>query len=182
MDHDHDEHEHTEEIETPVHQHETERIVHRAEPSEERVTEREVVYRSNWSPAQIMALVAGVFFIVMGGIAMARGGLDFTAHVEVGGFHHTPLLGLIEVLVGIFMLAMGAIPGQDRTGLVFTGSLLLAFGLVVAFQGESFHPWLGTHANIGWLYVIIGAVLLVVALVSPVIMQSDRRIYGRRSG
>lgn len=178
--HDHD-HDDTQEFDAPAHQHEHETVVHRTEPAQERVQEREVVYQSNWSPAQIVALVGGVFFIVLGGIAMARAGLgDFTTHTQVGGFHHTTLLGLLELILGIFMLAMGAIPGVDRTGMIFTGSLLFAFGLVVGIQGESFHGLLGTHSNNGWLYVIIGGILLIVAVVSPVIFQSDKRTYDRR--
>jgi hypothetical protein len=181
-DHHHDEHEHeTQEFEPPAHRQETEQTVYRREPAEERVAEREILYRSSWSPAQIVALIAGVFFIVMGGIALARGGFgDFTAHVEVGGFHHTPVLGLVELLLGILLLAMGAIPGVDRTGLIFLGALFFAFGLVLAFQGESFHGLLATHSNNGWLYVLIGGILLIVALVAPVILEDrSRRIYGR---
>lgn len=171
MEHDtHDHHRHdTEELDLPAED--------RAGPSpapEPAPRQRTTVYRSTWSPAQMIALAGGIFFVVLGGIALARGGLqDLLTHVSVGGFHHTSLLGLVELTVGLLMLAMGAIPGTDRSGMIFMGSLLLAFGIVVGVQGESFHAVLGTHSNNGWLYVLVGTVLLIAALVAPIVLDRE---------
>ncbi len=178
--HDHDDHDHDTAELPPVGYQERRRTAYGPEATTRR-EEREVVYRSSWSPSQIVALVGGVLFAVLGGIALARGGFgDVTAHIEVGGFHHTSLLGLIEIGLGLLLLAMAAIPGVERSGLVFVGALALAFGIVVVVQGEAFHGVLGTHANNGWLYVLFGGILLIAALLAPMIFQ-DRTVYGRSS-
>lgn len=161
---------------------ERERLVYRQpERREEHVAQRETVYRSAWSPAQIVALIGGIFFIVLGGIALARAGFaGVFDHVEVGGFHHTPVLALVELVLGILLLAMGAIPGVERSGLIFIGGLSIALGIVFAVQGESFHRVLGTHRNTGLLYLLFGGILVVVALAAPVVLEDrSRTVYGR---
>lgn len=136
------------------------------------------VSNTPWSPAQIVALVIGLFYIVLGGVAMARTGLNFNnivdSHVTVAGLHHSMLLGLIEFLFGLIVLGAGALPGADRAGMITTGVIAIGIGLVIAIEPRAFHNWLGTHAGNGWLYAITGIVLLVTAMVAPMIW-SDRR-------
>src|SRR5207244_31797 len=73
-----------------------------------------------WSPAQVVALAIGLFFAVLGGIALARTGLDLNdVHhphriAGWGDWHHTPLLALIELGFGVLMMLAGALPGAWR--------------------------------------------------------------------
>jgi hypothetical protein len=141
------------------------------------------VVRAPWSPAQIVALVIGLVFTVMGGVTLARTGIDFSdvaaTHTEVAGLHHTVLLGVIELFLGLLMLGAGAVPGAGRGSMSFLGILLLGFGLIVAIQPSTFHASLGMHASNGVFYLITGVVMLVAAMVAPVFFD-DTRVSTRR--
>jgi len=127
-----------------------------------------------WSPAQIVGLVVGIGFIVLGVGALAKTGFD-TDHIYrptavVWHMQHSPLFGAIEVGFGVLMVLASVIPGGSRTLLAFLGAISLAFGLVLL--GESvpnrLNDWLGvTHRN-GWLFAIVGGVVLLAALLAPV--------------
>lgn len=153
------------------------------------VAEGEVVHRdverAPWSPAQFVALGVGLILTVLGGVAIARTGVDFSTvsetHVSVGGLHHTAALGLLELLAGLLLLGVGAMPGAGRGGMTFTGVLLLGFGLIVMIQPASFHSTLGAHAGNGLVLAFLGVVLLATAMLAPVVFDTDRRIVSRRS-
>jgi hypothetical protein len=155
------------------------------------VDDTEVVHRSvaraPWSPAQVVALIVGAIFAILGGVALARTGVNFSniasTHTSVGGMHHTALLGLIELVLGLFLIGAGAIPGGARGAMTFFGVLTLGFGIVVMISTDSFsmHKWLGVHTGNGWFFVVMGAILLVTAMVSPVFFGSDRRAVARRT-
>lgn len=140
--------------------------------------------RAPWSPAQVVALVIGLIFTVMGGVALARTGINFSdvssTHTQVAGMHHTVVLGLIELFLGLVLLGAGAIPGAGRGSMSFLGIVLLGFGLVVAIQPSSFHSSLGMHASGGVFYIVCGVVLLVAAMVAPVFFD-DSRVSTRRT-
>jgi hypothetical protein len=146
----------------------------------DRLAEGEVVSRrvarAPWSPAQFVALAIGIFFIVLGGVAMARTGIHtdaMTRMTQVGGWHHTTWLGAGELVFGLLMLSAGAVPGGMRGLMSFLGVVALGFGIIVVIQPSSFHKTLGVTAGNGWLYVITGAVAVVTAMAAPVILGSD---------
>jgi hypothetical protein len=171
------------------------RVADRGMVVEEEIVEPEVfvddavvdrtVARAPWSPAQMVAIVIGTIFLLLGAVALARTGIDFenvsAQHVDVAGFHHTALLGLVELVVGLFLIGAGAMPGAGRASMTFFGVLLLGFGVVVLAQPSAFHRTLGTHGGHGALYVLTGVILMAAAMVSPVFFDRDRR-YARRSG
>ena len=140
----------------------------------------EVVEHAAWSPAQAVVLAAGLALAVIGGIALARTGLHFNdipaTGAQAAGLHHTSLSAVIELGVGVVLLGVGAVPGAARGLMTFFGVVLLGAGLVVAIQPSSFHKWLGYDAGNGVFIAIIGGVLLLAAMVSPVIWGTrDRR-------
>ena len=149
------------------------------------VVVHQTVARAPWSPAQIVALAIGSVFTLLGAIALARTGINFedvtAQHVTVAGFHHTALLGLIEFVVGLCIIGIGAVPGAARPSMTFFGILLLGFGIVVAAEPNAFHRGLGTHGGHGALYLISGILLLTTAMVAPVFFDRDGRNYTRRS-
>ncbi len=73
-----------------------------------------------WSPAQIVAVVLGGFFVILGTVALARVGMSsLTSPTEtVWGLAHTPLMALIEIALGLFILASapGSAPSLAATG------------------------------------------------------------------
>jgi len=145
----------------------------------ERVEGHHVVEHAPWSPAQAIVLAAGTVLVVIGGIALARTGLHFDnipgTYAQAAGLRHTSLSAAIELGVGVVLLGVGAIPGAARGVMTFFGTLLFGAGLVIAIQPSSFHKWLGYDAGNGVFIAIIGAVLLVAAMVSPVIWGARNR-------
>lgn len=152
-----------------------------------RAGEREVESRRSvnwmpWSPAQMIALAGGVIFMVMGPLAVIRGGVDdIQAHTSVWGLHHTSLMGLITIGFGALLAIAGAVPTLQRGLMVFLGVVALAWGIIVAMEpGGEFHSWLGAHTANGWVYIITGAAILLIGLIAPVVMGSSE-VYNRRS-
>jgi hypothetical protein len=147
------------------------------------VARREVI-RAPWSPAQIVALVIGAVLTVLGGVALARTGLNIGdldgARTQVMGLEHTALLALIELIVGVVLIAAGAVPGAPRGAMSFVGAVLLLFGLIVAIEPSGTHRAFGTTTGHGWFWAILGVVLLGTAMVAPVIYDADRRGFVRR--
>lgn len=152
---------------------------------DQETAEQRVVHRATWSPAQIVAMVIGLAYVVFGGVALARTGFHvapYTYH-DVAGFTHTTVLAIIEIVFGVIVLGAGAVPGADRGGMIFGGVIAIAGGLIVAIQPSSFHRVLGVNAENGWLYVITGAVLVIAAMLAPSFSSSRRDAYvGRRTG
>jgi hypothetical protein len=141
-----------------------------------------------WSPAQVVALAIGLFFAVLGGIALARTGLDLNdVHhphrvVGWGDWHHTPLLALIELGFGVVMMLAGAIPGAWRGAMGLLSAVALGFGIFVVADAAPgrLHNWLGVHHANGWLYIVVGAVGLAATMLSPVIWSRRRTTRGAR--
>jgi hypothetical protein len=140
----------------------------------------------SWGPGQLLGLVVGVGMLILGTVALTRSGLDlnrlYSPHVEVAGLHHTPLLGVVEVLFGLLVIAASAVPGTKRGLLVLLGVVALGAGIVVMVAtGTSLHDHLGVHRANGWLFVIDGA-LLVLAAMLPGARVRQVKITGRRRG
>jgi hypothetical protein len=143
------------------------------------VDERSVV-RASWSPAQVIAVIIGIAYIVLGGVALARTGFhtDPIPHTDVAGLGHTVWLGLIELVFGVIVLGAGALPGADRGGMIFAGVIAIAGGLIIAIQPSSFARVLGVDESNGILYVITGAILFAAAMLSPIYSGHARRAGG----
>jgi peptidoglycan/LPS O-acetylase OafA/YrhL len=137
-----------------------------------------VVERPPWSPAQIVAVIAGIVLVVVGGVALARSGVDFknvpATHSTVAGLHFTSMSALIQLVAGVFLLAGGAYPDTAKASMAFWGAILLAFGLVVAIDSVPFFNMWGYTKSNGVFYAVIGGVVLVAAAVSPIIFSRRR--------
>jgi hypothetical protein len=145
--------------------------------SEDGATLREVK-RAAWSPAQIVAVVAGLLFVVLGGVGLARTGTDFSnlaaSHAQVAGMWVSPLSAIAELVVGVLILAGGAYPAGAKGTMSVFGVILLAFGIIVAIDPTPFYrEWAYTKTD-GVFYAILGAVLLATAVVSPVFFSRRR--------
>jgi len=142
------------------------------------------IERRPWSPAQLVAIIGGVIFLVLGGIALARsgvGGSSITStHVHVAGSVQTQLMAYLELVFGALLLAAGSIPGAGRGGMTFLGLVSLVFGIIVVAQPSSFEPRLGIGSGYGVFLIVVGVVLVVAAIVSPVYWGMDRRYGSRR--
>ncbi|MDX1691770.1 MAG: hypothetical protein R3290_12180 [Acidimicrobiia bacterium] len=135
----------------------------------------EIVRPSTWSPAQLLAAAAGAFLVIVGGVALARTGFAdlTTTEVMVLGMGHTTLLGIIEVLLGITMLADAANPFFSRGTLISTGVIVAIFGAIAAIEPAAFNDWFGVNTGSGLGFVAAGLVAALAGFLSPVI-RTDR--------
>jgi hypothetical protein len=145
----------------------------------QRTYRAESVRRQPWSPAQVVAIAGGIIFAVFGGIALARTGIHFSnvtgQHVTVAGAGQTQLLAYIEIGFGALLLLAGSIPGAGRGGMSFLGVVALIFGIIVVAQPSTFSHPLGIGKGYGVFLIVVGAVLMITAMVSPVYWTGTRR-------
>ncbi len=137
------------------------------------------VAREAWSPAQIASLALGAMFLLLGAVALVRtsslgGGLT-GAEATVAGFHHTGMLGLVELFVGLCLIAVAAVPGGARPLMATFGAMLVGFGLFVVVAADDLHASLGVHGGHGVLYLLAGTVLLAAAYAAPLFLPATRR-------
>lgn len=138
------------------------------------------VRREPWSPAQIASLSLGAMFCLLGAVGLVRaasagGGLTGT-EVTVAGFHHTGMLGLIELFLGLSLMAIAAVPGGARPVMSTFGLVLAAFGLFVAVDAPNLHPSLAVHGGHAVLYLLSSLVLLMASLAAPLLWPAHRRV------
>ncbi|HEX2026698.1 MAG TPA: hypothetical protein VHF25_01725 [Nitriliruptorales bacterium] len=134
-----------------------------------------------WTPAQILALVLGVAYIVLGGVALLRTGVGssvFEPTTQVAGLAYTPLLGMVEVIYGLLLLALGAFP-RAAQGVVFMGVLALAFGLLLVIEPGAFRASIAAGRAHGWFYVLTGGSAAVVGMLTPVLLRRRAHAYVR---
>jgi Domain of unknown function (DUF4383) len=149
--------------------------------TDDAVEERRVTDPTPWSPAQIIGLIVGIGFTVLGIAAVATTGFHtdhiYTPHDTVWRLSHSPLLAVCEIGFGVLMILASVIPGGSRELMALLGAISLAFGIVIltnAAQSNITH-WFGvTHAN-GWLFAIVGGVMLLTALLSPTFFAGGTR-------
>jgi len=132
---------------------------------------------SRFAPDAIIAALVGLALLITGLIAITRGGFDGPMSdpvVDVLGFTHTTVLGLIEIAFGVFLLSAGA--SRSRSGAMFGGLVLAVAAFVGAVQTESFRENLALESSMAWLLVIAGAVVALAALLLPRFASSSTRI------
>jgi hypothetical protein len=132
---------------------------------------------TRFSPARIVTGIAGIVLLVIGLIAMAKGGFGGSITdnvVSVAGFDHTTLLGIIDAALGLILLiiALAGTEGGARSAGVFFGVLIAVGGIVLAATPDSFSDTLAAGAGFGIFCVILGAVVALANLVLPSLAQS----------
>ena len=133
-----------------------------------------------FAPDAIIAAVVGLVVMVVGLLAIVRGGFDGpmeTPVVEVLGFTHTTTLGLIEAVLGGLLLICGV--SSWRSGALFFGSVMAIGGFIGAVQTESFATSLALESAMAWLVTIGGVIVVASALLLPryVSRTTDVRAY-----
>jgi hypothetical protein len=130
-----------------------------------------------YAPDAAIAALVGLVLLVIGLIAIVRGGFNGPMSdpvVNVVGFTHTTTLGLIEIGLGVCLLFSGA--ARSRAGAMFFGGVLGVAGFVRAVQTNSFHKALALESSMAWLAVVAGAVVALAALLMPRFAQRSSTI------
>jgi hypothetical protein len=136
----------------------------------------EINRRVGQSLGQLMLLGIGIMLLAIGGLALAQTGFEIgadTRHASVAGLHHTALMAIIDLGLGMILVVAGARSRLDWSSVRLIGGISLAFGVVLLAEPSILHSWLGTHAASGWLFVIIGSVMLIAAVVHPLVLGED---------
>ena len=138
-----------------------------------------VVRRRFWQfdPAALITTIAGVILLLIGLIAITRGGLEgplTEPAVEVLGFLHTPLLGIIEAVAGALLLLAGIT--KSREGAMFLSTIIAIGAFVGAIQAESFQRQLAIEERFAWLVVAGSLIVLASNLFIPAV-TSRQTVY-----
>lgn len=135
-----------------------------------------------WSPAQIVGAIVGIGFLVLGIVAMTRTGFDTshldTPHKLVWSLPHSPLLALSEIVFGALMIVASVVPGGIRTLMALLGVISLVFGILclVGPTPSSMTRWFAvSQYRSGWFFTIVGAVVVLATIVSPVFLSGTTR-------
>jgi hypothetical protein len=142
------------------------------------------VQRRFWQfdPASIITSLFGIVLLIVGLVAVTRAGFDdgltgADNAVEVAGFTHTPLLGIIVAVAGLFLLLAGIT--RSREGAIFLSIVLGVAGVVAAIQEESFDDSLAIESSYAWLIVVGSAIVLLANLIIPT-LTSRSTVYRAR--
>ncbi len=132
---------------------------------------------SRFAPDALIASLVGLVLLVMGLIAIIRGGFDGPMAepiIKVLGFTHTTTLGLIDVAIGACLLVSGAT--SSRSGELFFGGVLGIAAFIGAVQTTSFHTSLALESSMAWIATIAGIVVVAAALLLPRYAKSSTSI------
>lgn len=145
----------------------------------EEVRRDDVVDRdSRMDPSRIVAMLAGIGLLVLGTVVLLDTGFDGWPSepvTEVANLQHTPLLGVVDVGLGVLLLVAAAT--WSRALSTFTAALMIAAGLVAIFATEDLPDELATTSDYGWMLVIVGAIVMVVDFVVPSIGRRQRVVH-----
>jgi hypothetical protein len=133
---------------------------------------------SRFAPDALIASLVGLVLLVMGLIAIIRGGFNGPMAepiIKVLGFTHTTTLGLIDAAIGACLLLSGAT--SSRTGELLFGGVLGIAGFIGAVQTTSFRTSLALESSMAWLAAIAGVVVVASALLLPRYAKSSTSIH-----
>ena len=125
-------------------------------------------YSRSFAPDAIVAAIVGLIVMLFGLLAITRGGFKGSMDVPVVnvlGFTHTTLLGLIEIGIGACLLISGAT--RSRSGALFFGSVLGIAAFVGAVQTKSFKKNLALESSFAWLLLAAAVLVVLTALALP---------------
>lgn len=126
-----------------------------------------VTTRSAFGAGQLLGLAVGVGSTVIGGVALAGTGLDFSdvasTHRQVAGMHHTSVLAAASLVFGLVAVGAAVLPGGVRSLFALLGLIALGSGVVVVADAPRLHNIFGTHTDNGWLFIGYGVALLLAA-------------------
>ena len=124
------------------------------------------VRRSLFDPAPVCAGVVAVLLLVIGGITLARAGVDGSLDkpvVHVAGFTSTSLLGLFEVAFGVLLLI--AALSRAREAIMFFSIIGVIAGLIGVFQPTVGNGSLAMERG----FAVLVTIAMLVVLISTVL-------------
>jgi hypothetical protein len=130
--------------------------------------------RWQFSVATFLGIIAGAVLIILGVVAIARGDLKGSINdpvVGVAGWDHTPLLGLIEIAAGIFLLLSAFAAGAE----MFFGAFIAVFGIIALVEPKVLSDNLEIASSLAWVFIALGAIPAAAAAISTMAVTRVRR-------
>jgi hypothetical protein len=124
---------------------------------------------TGWSPGAIAAVVAGLFLAILGTLVLIDAGFgagSFTSRTGTAlSFTQTGLLAIVEIAFGVAVVWLaGDFPWYGRSAAIVAGVLATGFGIVLAAWATPFASVFGGDPASGWLWIGIGVVTIVSAV------------------
>ena len=123
-------------------------------------------------PGQILPVLGGIFLAILGMLVLLGSGMHWGHLASSTGdtlsFRQSGLLGIVELAFGIGLVWVAGVPWYGHMPGIALGALTIAFGLVLVAWSGSLAGLFGGDATSGWLFVGVGLVTLVGALVPAV--------------
>ena len=94
--------------------------------------------------------------------------------MQVVGYDHTPLLGLIDIGMGVLLLFAAA--ASSRAALSFLGLAAVVAGAVAIAEPDELRQRLAVEPSFGWVWLIGGAIIALAAWMLPVYERETRRV------
>jgi hypothetical protein len=139
-----------------------------------------IVERPAWSPAQVFGVAGGVVLIVIGAIGLAHTGTNFSSiplsHATAAGLHFTCLSAVVQLGVGVLLLGACVFPDSAKSAMATFGVLLVVWGIVIAADTTRLFTMWGYTKGTGIFYIVVGAVLVLTAALSPIFFSSRREV------
>lgn len=126
--------------------------------------------------SRLASLLAGAYFVLLGALVLLDTGLSEFPDLPLSstfGFTQTPLLGAINVGIGLLLL-LGA-SGWERDITTFVSSVMAIGGLIILFGVDRLPTALTTNTGYGAMLLVVGGALLLIATVIPAV-RSQRRV------
>lgn len=141
-------------------------------------SQRVVSGSRTFSPARLTAGIIGLVLVVVAGVTMARVGFaSITGDTtNVLGLDMTLLMAIINLVVGLLMLGIASEAFSPRSSLMGLGTLMVAFGAVVAIEPDPFTSSLGEGRPVGVLYLVLGVLALIVGFSSRTVVTRESSV------
>lgn len=133
---------------------------------------------SGFTPAALVAGVAAIGLLLVGGITASRAGIDNSLDrpvVEVAGYTATALLGLIELLFGLVLLT--AALSRALGAILFLGIAGGVMALVAVFQPSVGEGSLAIERG----FVVVAAIVMGAIVAAALLPTVRRRSVVRRT-
>jgi hypothetical protein len=146
-------------------------------------TRSRVTQRAAWSPAQLVAGLGGLLYLIIGAVALAQAGTDFSniaaTHTTVMGLHYTCLSAVVQMAAGALLLVGAVGPEVAKAMAAVLGVASVVWGIVIIADVTGLYLTWGYTRSTGVFYIIVGAGLLFGGVASPVFSSREREVVVR---
>lgn len=120
-----------------------------------------------------VGVLGGAALIMLGSVALARSDLEGSFNVpviEVAGWPHSPLLGILEIVAGVALIAVSL----SSIGELLVSAVVAGFGVIALIEPQVLDDRLNIASTHAWLLVALGGVGVLAALVSYIMSRTPR--------